>query len=184
MCNCTHVNNPLVKNFGAAKAASPAMQVGALIVTADDITQALVQWDGVAAGVDAAVNACPSLDPSTKAEWEDFYGGYQTFSRANKNHFYFALGLPEIGDQVITYEQGITAWNTTIASKCSNDVQPIPTTQNQVAANDSLLPSAASTQGAVTAIGDTVVKVGLVVGAIFLAVELLPLLRHHTRAYR
>lgn len=181
MCNCTHVHNPLVKYFPAPQ---PKSMVGALVVTADDITQALTQWDANAAGVDAAVNACPALDPSTKAEWQAYYNGYQTFSRANKNHWYFALGLPEIGDQVISYEHGISAWNDTIKAKCPNDVQPTSTTQDVIAGNDSVLPTGKGTADAATAIGNTVVKVGVVVGAIFLAVELLPLFRHHTRAYR
>lgn len=183
MCNCTHVHNPLVKYFPAAKAA-PKASVGALVVTADDITQALIQWDAIAAGVDAAVNACPGLDPSTKAEWQAYYAGYQTFSAANKNHFYFALGLPEIGDQVITYEHGISAWNDTIKAKCPNDIQPTTPTQDVIAGNDSILPTGKGTADAAAAIGDTVVKVGVVIGAIFLAVELLPLFRHSTKAYR
>lgn len=157
----------------AAARANAHQSVGALIVTADDITQALTQWDATAVGVDQAVQACTTLDAATRAEWATFYAGYQVFSAANKNHFFFALGLPEISDQVIVYEQQISAWGATIKSKCANDVQPVPTSQDVIAQNNAALPGATQ---AVTSVTSSVSKLIAIAGVVFLAIEFAPMI--------
>ena len=103
------------------------------VVTADDITAALVRTDAQANAIDDAVTACAELDASTRAQWADFLAGYRVFSAENKNHFPLALGLPNIGNEVVGYEHELNAWATTIRAKCTNLVVPLLDTHDEVA---------------------------------------------------
>jgi hypothetical protein len=84
------------------------------VVTAADITSALVRLDSLASQIDRGVQACAKLDPTTRAQWNDWLAGYQKFSAENKDHFYFALGLAEIGDETVAYGNDLRNWNTTL----------------------------------------------------------------------
>jgi hypothetical protein len=96
-----------------------------IFVTAADIASALHQTDATAAGLDASVNACKTIDPLLKAQWVAFYDGYQKFSQANQNLGFFTLGLANIGDQVVSYEGQLDMWSEVISKSCPN-FQPPP----------------------------------------------------------
>lgn len=86
---------------------------GGVVVTAADITSALIQDDATAAGIDSGIAAVrEKLDPNLVAQWVTFYQGYQKFSADNKDLNFFTLGLPNIGDQVVAYESQLKAWAT------------------------------------------------------------------------
>ena len=109
------------------------------VVTADDITAALIRTDAQAKAIDDAVNACQELPASTKTQWADFLAGYRQFSADNKDHSFLALGLPNIGNEVVGYEHELNAWATKIQTQCPNLVVPQIDTHDEVAdRNDDL----------------------------------------------
>ena len=83
-----------------------------LVVTAADIASSLAQDDATAKTIDTGITYALHLDPALVAQWKTFYAGYQAFSNRNKNLGYFTLGLPNIGDQVVSYETQLANWNT------------------------------------------------------------------------
>lgn len=103
------------------------------VVTADDITAALIRTDAQAKAIDDAVSGCAELDASTKTQWSDFLTGYREFSDENKDRSFFALGLPNIGNEVVGYEHELNNWATTIRAKCANLVVPLLDTHDEVA---------------------------------------------------
>jgi hypothetical protein len=90
------------------------------VVTAEAITSALIKLDAAAAQTDAAVTACSKIDPQQRAAWQSWYAGYQKFSTANQNHGYFALGLAEIGDEVVAYSDELAQWHAQLEPICGN----------------------------------------------------------------
>jgi hypothetical protein len=97
------------------------------IVTANDITSALIRLDAIAAQIDRGVAACTKLDPTIRGQWSDWLAGYTKFSDANKNLFYFTLGLAEIGDEVVAYGQDLKAWNQRLeAAGCDTPPDFVP----------------------------------------------------------
>jgi hypothetical protein len=123
-----------------------------IVVTAYDIQQSLIQDDATAASIDQGVQACAGLDATTKAEWTTFYTGYQAFSTANKNLSWFTLGLPNIGDQVVSYETQLQAWSTKLA-----------------AASCVMAPTAAPAHGTATDVSWLDKNRGIITGALILA---------------
>jgi hypothetical protein len=110
-----------------------------LVVTAADITSAIVRIDAAAQGVNDAFNACPQLDAATKAAWTAWYTGWQAWETANKNLGYFTLGLPEIGNQAVAYESDVAGWQADADRLCGSSI-PILETQSQAAEQNSALP--------------------------------------------
>ena len=111
-----------------------------LIVTAADITSAITQVSGDASGLDSVFQSCTALGAGTKAAWTAWYSGWQTFAAANSNLGYFTLGLPDIGDEVVSYQTELAGWQQTANSKCGTSL-PVITTIPQVADQNLALPS-------------------------------------------
>ena len=80
------------------------------VVTSDDITSALLKTDAAVKGIDDAIASCPQLPAAGVEQWKDWKGGYDSFSAANKGLPYLTLGLANIGDQVVAYEDEIVKW--------------------------------------------------------------------------
>jgi hypothetical protein len=90
------------------------------VVTADDITQALVKLDHAVNATDIAQGACTNLVPLLRTQWQTWLNGYQAFSAANKHRGFFALGLPAIGDEVVAYSEELAVWSEKIGAVCPN----------------------------------------------------------------
>lgn len=98
-----------------------------IVVTADDITQALIKDDAQADALDTVFKSCPTLSPATRTSWTAFVAGYRTFSANNKDHSMFALGLPAIGDQVVNYEHELAGWQDIANEQCGGGKKIAPT---------------------------------------------------------
>lgn len=96
-----------------------------LVVTADDITAALIQDDATAASIDSTVQAQKDkLPPQVVVNWGMFYAGYKSFSAKNKNLSFWTLGLPNIGDQVVSYEMQLKTWNESLQAAGAVNLPP------------------------------------------------------------
>lgn len=104
---------------GATSASPDFVLASGVVVTADNIRSAIVQLDATARTIDTAVDACTSLDPLTRAQWKTFYAGYKLFADTNRDIGFFTFGLPNLGDQVVSYEGQMDSWYKLIAQKCA-----------------------------------------------------------------
>jgi hypothetical protein len=110
-----------------------------LIVSNNDVTQALIRTDAMADSIDQAVEACKALDPLLRKQWKtwltgaDGKGGYRHFSKTNRDLPFFTFGLATIFNQAVAYEHQLNAWNEKISRACRNAQPPIMTHDNMSA---------------------------------------------------
>jgi hypothetical protein len=109
-----------------------------ILVTAEDISSAIVRIDAAAQGVNDVFAACPQLDAGTKAAWSAWYAGWQAWEKANNNLSYFTLGLPAIGNQAIAYENDVAGWQEDADRICSASI-PVLVTQTKIADQNAAL---------------------------------------------
>lgn len=109
-----------------------------LLVTAEDISSAIVRIDAAAQGVNDVFSSCPDLDAGTKAAWTAWYTGWQAWEKQNSNLGYFTLGLPAIGNQAIAYENDVSGWQQDADRICNVSI-PVLTTQTTVADQNAAL---------------------------------------------
>jgi len=91
------------------------------VTTPNDIDSALLRTDAAAEAIDQTFASCPNLDSHTRDTWGAYYQAYKTFSTSNKNHWFFALGLPEIWDQIVAYEHELGDWQGIASKQCGGD---------------------------------------------------------------
>jgi hypothetical protein len=103
-----------------------------LLVTAEDITSAIVRIDAAAQGVNDVFASCTQLDPGTKEAWSTWYAGWQQWAETNKDLNYFTLGLPAIGNQAVAYEDDIAGWQGDADRICNAQI-PILQSQTSIA---------------------------------------------------
>lgn len=145
-----------------------------ILVTAEDITSAIVRIDAAATGVSDVFSNCPNLDVGTKQAWGAWYAGWQTWAEQNKDLNYFTLGLPAIGNQAVAYESDIAGWQQDANQICGSFI-PVLETQTEVAEANSAIPP--SWLAAVKWIAGAVV-VAIVVPPIANAIRRLNPIRH------
>ena len=109
-----------------------------ILVTAEDISSAIVRIDAAATGVNDIFSSCAALDVGTKQAWDAWYAGWQAWAEANKDLNYFTLGLPAIGNQAVAYESDVAGWQGDADRICGASV-PILETQAQVADQNTAL---------------------------------------------
>jgi hypothetical protein len=110
-----------------------------IFVTPQDITSGITQVNGDASGVDAIFQNCTALDAGTKSAWADWYTGWKAFAAANSDLSFFNLGLPDIGNLVVSYQKELQGWQKTANSKCGTSV-PVVTTLPSIANENLALP--------------------------------------------
>ena len=81
-----------------------------ILLTAEDITSAIIRIDAAAQGVNSAFQSCPKLDAGTKHAWDAWYAGWQHWADTNNNLSHFTPELSSIGDQTIAYENDVAGW--------------------------------------------------------------------------
>jgi len=105
---------------------SDAGRIG--VVTAHDISSALDKLDAAAAGLNAAVISNPSaIPPAMLAQWNIWFSGYQKFSADNHDLFPLTLGLANIGDEVVGYQNELQDWQSKL-KQYIEVYQPMPRT--------------------------------------------------------
>ena len=102
-----------------------------LLVTADDITQALIKTDALVNALDANVSA-NAIDANVRRSWEAFRDGYRAFSANNRALPWYTLGLPAIADQEIAYEHELAGWQSLIDASIGRPTAPGPVAHDQV----------------------------------------------------
>lgn len=124
-----------------------------LVVTAGDISAALIKTDATVTALDGTVQANRArMDPSVVRSWEVYRDGYRTFSTANRDLSWYTLGLPAIGDQVLAYERELAGWQSLIDA--ATGVVTAPPTVPQDTVNET------GTQTLPTLDGSTKVLIG------------------------
>ena len=105
-----------------------------LLVTADDIKQALVKTDAQANALDAVFTSCATLNPATKSEWAAWLAGYRKFSTDNSDLGFFTLGLAAIADEELSYQRDLHGWQNIANAQCGGGkaIAPSGTPQDQV----------------------------------------------------
>lgn len=111
-----------------------------LVVTAHDITEAIVRIDAAAKGLDGVFQQCAAkMHPETITAWNAWYDGWKTWANDNKDLGYLTLGLPQIGNQAVGYEADIAGWQAVANRDCKADI-PILQSQPDVAGRNTDVP--------------------------------------------
>lgn len=98
--------------------------MGGIVVTASDVKGAADTVEANAQALDLVFAKCTALDAATKTQWAGWFKGWRAWFVDHGDPYYFELGLPALGDQVVGYEHELADWQG-VASKLGCGQGPI-----------------------------------------------------------
>ena len=106
-----------------------------LIVSASDIQAEQARTLASAQTTDTTVQACTTIDATSKSEWETFYASLTAWCQRPVCNFYWYPGIPsnciiataDAGDTMLAFENQLQAWRRKISGLCAGSAPGLTT---------------------------------------------------------